>query len=324
VIERVAEFLSHNLQNYRPQTTIVPARSRAAPFSTDDSALASPLLKADMIFMGPGSPSYAVRQLQGSRTWHNLLARHRLGAALVFASAAVVAISQYALPVYEIYKVGEDLHWKPGLDLLGQYGLPLVFIPHWNNNDGGADLDTSRCFMGQPRFARLAALLPLGLTMMGIDEKTALILEPATGDARVIGAGGVTLIHTGHEHEAYLDDTTLDGSGLVELAQRHRSHIHTYQNGDSFLLSECCPLEVPSGGNGLPRTVWQQALEAARPPEPAGPPPNVLALVEHRAKARSSKDWAASDALRDEIAALGWAVKDTKEGQTIEIMEQGE
>jgi len=27
------------------------------------------------------------------------------------------------------------------------------------------------------------------------------------------------------------------------------------------------------------------------------------------------EDWAQSDALRDEIAALGWAVKDTPKGQ---------
>ena len=33
-----------------------------------------------MIFMGPGSPSYAVRQLEDSLTWEYILARHRLGA----------------------------------------------------------------------------------------------------------------------------------------------------------------------------------------------------------------------------------------------------
>ena len=43
-------------------------------------------------------------------------------------------------------------------------------------------------------------------------------------------------------------------------------------------------------------------------------PQQVLALVEERAKARAAKDWAASDRLRDEISALGWIVKDTKDG----------
>lgn len=49
----------------------------------------------------------------------------------------------------------------------------------------------------------------------------------------------------------------------------------------------------------------------------AGPPPDVLALAERRAQARAARDWAASDALRDEIAALGWTVRDTAEGQSL-------
>jgi len=43
-------------------------------------------------------------------------------------------------------------------------------------------------------------------------------------------------------------------------------------------------------------------------------PEKVHALVHEREAARSAKDWKQSDALRDEIAALGWIVKDTKEG----------
>ena len=43
-------------------------------------------------------------------------------------------------------------------------------------------------------------------------------------------------------------------------------------------------------------------------------PEAVLALVKQRKEARAAKDWAGSDRIRDEIAALGWQVKDTKEG----------
>lgn len=46
----------------------------------------------------------------------------------------------------------------------------------------------------------------------------------------------------------------------------------------------------------------------------AAAPAEVLALVEQRQEARAARDWARSDVLRDEIAALGWTVKDTKEG----------
>lgn len=46
----------------------------------------------------------------------------------------------------------------------------------------------------------------------------------------------------------------------------------------------------------------------------AGPPPEVVALAERRAAARAARDYGTSDALRDEIAALGWVVKDTAAG----------
>ena len=46
----------------------------------------------------------------------------------------------------------------------------------------------------------------------------------------------------------------------------------------------------------------------------AGPPDDVLALVADRQIARASRDFAASDRLRGEIAAHGWSVLDTPDG----------
>jgi hypothetical protein len=46
-------------------------------------------------------------------------------------------------------------------------------------------------------------------------------------------------------------------------------------------------------------------------------PPDVVALAEQRAAARAAKDFATSDRLRDEIAALGWTVRDGAEGWTL-------
>ena len=45
-------------------------------------------------------------------------------------------------------------------------------------------------------------------------------------------------------------------------------------------------------------------------------PSDVQALLDERAAARKSKNWAESDRLRDAIAALGWTVKDSRDGQT--------
>ena len=40
----------------------------------------------------------------------------------------------------------------------------------------------------------------------------------------------------------------------------------------------------------------------------------VKELLEARSIARTEKNWAESDRIRDALAALGWTVKDTPEG----------
>jgi hypothetical protein len=46
-------------------------------------------------------------------------------------------------------------------------------------------------------------------------------------------------------------------------------------------------------------------------------PDDVVALAEQRAAARAAKDFGASDRLRDEIAALGWTVRDGADGWSL-------
>jgi len=47
-------------------------------------------------------------------------------------------------------------------------------------------------------------------------------------------------------------------------------------------------------------------------------PPAVSALAEQRWAAKLAKDWATADALRAQIAALGWAMRDRKDGYSLE------
>ena len=56
VASRVSDFIQHRLQNYKPDVTVVPARRRDAEFGTNNPDILRPLLEADCIFMGPGSP----------------------------------------------------------------------------------------------------------------------------------------------------------------------------------------------------------------------------------------------------------------------------
>ena len=297
VAGQIADFMHKRLKNFRPEIAVIPARQRGTPYSPDNAELLAPLLTANVIMMGPGSPTYAARQLHDSLAWHTLIARHRLGVALILASAATVAVGAHALPVYEIYKVGEELHWKAGLKLFQPYNLSPVFIPHWNNSDGGINLDTSHCYMGRARFTQLLRLLPPGMTVVGIDEHTALVIDPVAQCGRVMGVGQVTLLRAGRKD--------------------------CFPAGDSFSLTELGPFRLPAPQAGLPPKIWESVraaqVEATQPVQPdVRPPTAVLALVEKRAAARTRCDWAMADALRDEIEVLGWRVLDSPEGPVVE------
>ena len=301
VAAQVAAYLQKRLQNFRPATTVVPARKRGTAFSPDAPAIVAPLHSANVLFMGPGSPSYAVRQLIDSLAWHTLRARHRLGASLIFSSAMVLAASRHTLPIYEIYKVGEDLHWKAGLDFFGDFGLSLIFVSHWNNGDGGEVLDTSRCYLGQARFGQLLAMLPAdpARRVVGIDENTALTIDLAGGRGTVRGAGGVTILH--------------DGA------------VQRFAAGAEFDLAVLGNYHVPDAQAGIPAAIWETAVAqaaSARQARREAPTPDAQAqmLLTQRTAARARKAWAEADRLRAEIEALGWRVLDTPEGPQLEAI----
>jgi hypothetical protein len=291
VAGRVADFLRSRLQNYNPVIDVIPARKRGSPFSPDEPTLLKPLASANFIFMGPGSPTYAIRQLQGSLAWDLIRARHRRGAALAFASSATIAVGAWALPVYEIYKVGEDVYSARGLDLFSDFGMQLSFIPHWNNAEGGDDVDTSRCFVGMERFAVWSNSLPPENTTVGLDEHTGLIIDFEKRTCLVNGVSSVSLVR--------------DCDPRI------------YPAGATFPLSELGALHPPERVDfGIPPRAWELASGVSQPAD-AGPGLDVLALAEQRRRARSNSDWGESDRLREEIASLGWNVQDTKDGQQL-------
>ena len=46
-------------------------------------------------------------------------------------------------------------------------------------------------------------------------------------------------------------------------------------------------------------------------------PKEIIQLLEERQNARTARDWALSDTLRDRILSMGWTLKDTKQGQQV-------
>jgi hypothetical protein len=300
VAERVGTYLETRLQNYSPRIEIVPARKKGGEFSPDNPAVLGPLLESDVIYMGAGSPTYAVRQLKDSLAWEMVRAKHQRGTAVVLASAATIAAGSPAVPVYEIFKVGQDPFWSEGLDLLAPYGLRLAFVPHWNNQEGGADLDTSRCFLGLERFAPLQSQLPAGVKIVGLDEMTALWVDLELTVCEVHGLGCVHI---------------LDGKEKQEFA-----------SGMNFPLSRLGDyLPVLDNLPGISAETWSavDASERAKStPAPARfAPDEVVELVNQRQSARQARDWQRADDVRRQIEAAGWQVNDTPGGPVLEFVD---
>ena len=292
VAGRVGEFLKTRLGNYKPTIDLIPARKKGTEFSPDNPEILQPLLQANMIFMGPGSPSYVARQLKDTLAWDIIRARHRQGATLIFASAATISVGRWVLPVYEIYKVGEDVHVKDGLGFFADFGMHVSFVPHWNNAEGGVDLDTSRCFIGMDRFKQWCDLLPTENTTVGLDEHTGVIIDFESGMCEVSGVSSVSIVR--------------------------ECDPEIYPSGSKFALKEIGDFQAPEPiEKDIPSEVWEMIASASTSVSD-GPSEEVLGLLEQRKQARANKDFGASDRIRDEIAALGWKVKDTKEGQELE------
>lgn len=291
VAGRVGDFLKTRLQNYKPTIDLIPARKQGTEFSPDNPEILKPLLRANIIFMGPGSPTYLARQLRGTLAWDIIRARHRLGATLIFASAATISVGAWVLPVYEIYKVGDDIHTKEGLNFFSDFGMDLSFVPHWNNAEGGTDLDTSRCFVGIERFDQWRKLLPPENILVGLDEHSGIIMDFEKGTCDVHGVSSVSVVKN--------------------------TSMEIYPAGAKFSLNELGNFKMSESlEDGIRPEIWEMIKNAAEVDQDQ-PPAEALELLEQRKEARARKDFAESDRLRDQISALGWVVQDSKEGQKL-------
>jgi len=189
ISQKAAEYFRKHVQH---PLVIASLKSRENISDYDAQQTYHTLRESNYILVGPGSPTYAVRQWQESAVPEIFTQCVAKGGCLVAASAAALTVGRFTLPVYEIYKVGQDPHWTTGMDILGNFGFNLVVIPHWNNAEGG-NHDTRFCFMGAPRFHRLNDLLSKDVSVFGLDEHTACILNLETDEAEVKGIGQVTL-----------------------------------------------------------------------------------------------------------------------------------
>ncbi len=149
---------------------------------------------ATYLFAGPGSPTYALRQWAGSRFADVLRSKMNDGGIVTFASAAALTLGKFTVPVYEIYKVGEDVRLLDGLNVLGDIGVNAVVIPHYDNAEGG-NHDTRFCYLGDTRLSLLESMLDQDTFVLGVDEHTAVVIDLDAESCTVAGNGTVTVRH---------------------------------------------------------------------------------------------------------------------------------
>lgn len=178
------------------QVSVASWRTAPPPGLARERTLAA-VAQAGWVFSGPGSPTYALRQWRDTPMAPALLDVVARDGVLLLASAAAVTAGSHAVPVYEIYKAGFEPYWEPGLDLVSQVcGLPAVVIPHYDNAEGGTH-DTRYCYLGEDRLVALERELPPTSFVLGVDEHTAVLLDPAARTATVVGNGSLTVRRQG-------------------------------------------------------------------------------------------------------------------------------
>lgn len=297
--------------------------------------VANHLREARYVFAGPGSPSYALTQWQGTQVPDLLRARLAAGGCISFASAAATTLGRVALPVYEIYKVGRRPHWVDGLDVLAEAGLDVAVLPHYDNTQGGTH-DTRFCFMGERRLLQLEEMLPEGSTILGIAEHTAAIIDCVAGTMEVRGKGFVAHRAGGEEARFEAGETV----GLDSLRRRSRDRsgpapapVATAPEFDAALKSGDSEAAIaallameerlsasqsspdPASRSlfrGMLVRLGQAAGTGLRDTRPLVAPFVELAL-ELRRRARADGRYSDADGIRDALLACGVEIRDGRE-----------
>jgi hypothetical protein len=255
------------------------------------------LEKAEFIFAGPGSPSYASK-LWAKGEIENLFKNHiNKGGKALFASAAASTLGEFTLPVYEIYKVGIDPYWEKGLNILKLFDLNCTVVPHFNNKEGG-NHDTSYSYVGAKR---INSLLNIEYTnLLGIDEHTALIITGRDNRYKVKGLGNVTLV-------------TKDNNVVFESGSEGKlSDIQSYLSESNFIESQPTKKEKTNIKDELSKKIADLEIQVEKNIKNT----NALEMIVNeinqlRKDLRNEKKYDVSDSLRNILENADIQVEDS-------------
>ena len=272
---------------------------------------------ASVIFAGPGSPTYALRQFHEVHLGDTLRSRLIDGTLVCFSSAAALTLGSHTAPIYEIYKVGEEPAWREGLDVLGLFGLQCAVIPHYDNAEGG-NHDTRYCYLGATRMRELEKQLPSDVSVLGVDEHTAVILSLDNDDLTVEGRGHAYWRIDGVERRLENGSTT----SLDELRHSPRPASPPIQTATSE-AEETSLFDLILGGGDRGARALEQVLRRAERGAPGliDPAPLVERLLVIRATARANGLYDISDQIRDALTSCGIEIKDSPAGTTWSLIE---
>jgi hypothetical protein len=256
---------------------------------------------ARFVFSGPGSPSYAVAQWSATEIPTLLAEKLIEGGAVVVASAAAATLGRFVVPVYEIYKGGADPHWLPGLDVLASVGIAAAVVPHWDNSEGGGH-DTRYCFLGARRLAALERDLPEDVSIIGLDEHTALKVDINADAASVHGRGNITLRRRGAER--------VFPTGSIVPLDELRGSADATKGPEPHSAKESPQADLAREIVELRGTT--DVLERRS----ALVDPLIEELLRMRAEARAMGVYDVADRIRDRLVSLGVEVTDGAGGTT--------
>ena len=345
---RTLEYFAHNVGH---PVDVLTLRDAATLGPAEVEVIAERVADAAWVFAGPGSPSYFARQLLATPVPDAL--RRRLADAsrasvTMLASAAACTAGRVAIPVYELYKVGEPPHWREGLDLMRVAGLDAVIVPHYDNAEGGTH-DTSCCYIGDRRLRQLEAELDASTWVLGVDEHTAAVVDLEERELHVEGRGRVVLRVRGAEH-VLPSGTTVDldavlatvarlgatlsatpdgavdgvrGAGISGKGDGRDAFVAAVDRGDLIGAADATVglLEAAGGLADEVRAQVVRQVAALAGIAQAGlhehrqlVAPHVETLLDLRRRAREERRFADADAIRDTLLTAGIEVRDGAEG----------
>lgn len=121
------------------------------------------------------------------------------------------------------------------------------------------------------------------------------------------------------EFDAAMDDDFNTAKALADLFGIFKRAAAMLREGDAAgannLLGQ---VKKTYGLLGLFRSEPEEFIARCDAKHRSSVPEDIAELVKKRAEAKAAKDWATADAIRAEITAKGWSVKDTKDGAVVE------